>query len=307
MKGPIALIAAAGVWPLMAFSATEGDALPLEQLLQPQPALEEAAAPAATPAGSPEDSAATPVAPEQSQGPVPTPPPAGDGTAPSASGGEEAAVPQAFPLERYRALWEKSPFMLASIEAVPTSMGLAQKYALTGIASIAGEPMVFLKDRMSQTTVTVGVATNMQGLSLVNIESRQDPKESTATVRAGGEVGVLKFDEVSMQPGGGMAPNTSPGMGVPQAGVGSPQPGANGNVFPQGTVLPAGVPGGAPGFVPPQVPQGGYPVNAQFPAVPVPAMPAPGQGQQGMIPSPPPSNDPPPRVIRRRAMVPASP
>jgi len=206
------------------------------------------------------------------------PAPAGDGV-----------VPEAFPLSRYEPLWERSPFQVESVAPPVESAGLAQRFALTGLAAINGEPIAFLMDRATQNRIMVKKDSTANGLSLVQVDLQQKYSDSTATVRQGAEVGVVRFDATAPAPGMMAPPSMAQPMramppGIPQPPM-PPQPVAQipGQPVPAQTV--PGMPQ-PPGVVP-SVPGPGVPQDGQV------------QGGQGQMP--------PPRVIRRRALIPAAP
>jgi len=225
--------------------------------------------------------------------------PSEDGDAENGAVAEEAdlgddLVAPAFPLSRYEMLWERSPFQLESIAPPEMSEGLAQRYALTGIAEINGEPIVFVMERATQNRVMVRSDAGEGDLSLVQVDVQAKYGESTATVRSGAEVGVVKFDATAGMPA------------IPQVGMpGMPVPGRP----PQAGMPQAGVPQPVPGVPQPGVP--GQPAQAQaFPGQPpVPGMPVPPVQPNGQVQAPEPGQPdmPPPRVIRRRALIPAAP
>jgi hypothetical protein len=209
------------------------------------------------------------------------------GSSVAAEESDNGMVPAPFPVSRYRELWERSPFQLESIAPPVESAGLAQRYALTGIAEINGEPIAFLMERATQQRLMVRSEAGEGDLSLVQVNVIQKKyDDSTATVRQGSEVGVVKFD-------------AGPPMPVPAMGMPAPQ-----------AMAP-----GMPGAPPVQVP--GMPVQPQPPGIPgqpspqvaggQPGMPVPGMPQDGQIQQPGQQPMPPPRVIRRRAIVPAAP
>ncbi|MGA1128475.1 MAG: hypothetical protein ACO3XN_00220 [Chthoniobacterales bacterium] len=243
---------------------------------------------------APEKSAETPdaaPAPAPSSTPEPSTPPGETGAGDESSEErDDDVVPESFPLSRYEPLWEKSPFQLESIAPPQQSEGLAQRFVLGGILRESGEPVVWVRERGSQESHKVARnATNKLGLSLVEVdESMSRQSDATATIRLGAEVGVIKFDAAPAsvpavmaapgRPGQLPVPIAAPGRtagAVPLPGVAAPQqPGAN-------TAL------SQPGIVPP-VPGPGVPQTGQVQAPGQPAM-------------------PPPRVIRRRAIIPAAP
>lgn len=203
--------------------------------------------------------------------------------------GEGGVVLPAFPLTRYQPLWERSPFQLESVAPPVESAGLAQRFALTGIAEINGEPIAFIMDRATQNRLMVRQEGGEGGVSLVQVDVQKKYIDSTATLRQGAEVGVVRFDA-------GAAAAVPPPMPMPQQVMPTPRP-----------MVPPGIP---PQAVAPQVPQipgqaqpvpGAPPAPGVVPPVPGPGVPQDGQVQGGN------GQMPPPRVIRRRALIPAAP
>lgn len=215
----------------------------------------------------------------------------------SAEGEAGEIVPAPFPVSRYSALWENSPFQLESIAPPVQSEGLAQRFVLGGILRENGEPVVWVRERATQQSHKVSKNfTNNLGLSLVEIdESMKKQSEASATVRLGGEVGVIKFDAAS-------AP------GIPGMGIAPAPPMARPAVAPMRTP-PMGVPAPAPGQAPTGQPQGiaGAPVPAVSQPGIVPPVPGPPLPPDGQVQAPGQEQMPPPRVIRRRAIVPSAP
>jgi hypothetical protein len=173
------------------------------------------------------------------------------------------------------------------------SAGLAQRFALTGLAEINGEPIAFIMDRATQNRLMVRKDSSEGGVSLVQVDVQKKYIDSTATLRQGAEVGVVRFDAGAA--GAVPPPMAQQVMPTPRA---MPPP------------VAAGIP---PQGVPPQMPQiPQIPGQAQaVPAIPtapgvVPPVPGPGVPQDGQVQG---GNGqmPPPRVIRRRALIPATP
>ena len=210
----------------------------------------------------------------------------------------EAIVPEPYPVSRYASLWENSPFQIESIAPPQQSEGLAQRFVLGGILRENGEPVVWVRERATQQSYKVARnSTNNLGLSLVEVsETMEKQSEATATIRLGGELGVIKFDVA--------AAGSSPGMAMPP-------PMARPPIMPTpirpAQPVPGAVPGQA-GTTMPGVPAQQIPVNPAIaqPGI-VPPVPGPGVPQGGQIQAPGQEQMPPPRVIRRRAIVPAAP
>lgn len=265
----LGLIAPTGV--LAEEEAADSSAMLKVPAAQPRPAEGEAT-PEATPAPAPEE---PPIAEEDPSAEVP---PAAE------PGAGDDVVLAAFPLSRYEQLWERSPFQLESVAPPVESAGLAQRFALTGIAEINGEPIAFVMERATQRRLMLRKDSTEGDISLVQVDVQQKYNDSTATLRQGAEVGVVRFDAAAAV--AGMPP---PMPAMPQPGM--PQ-------MPQPTGVPpmAGIPPGQPR---PPVP--GQPMPGVVPPVPGPGVPQNGQVQAD------PGQMPPPRVIRRRAIIPAAP
>ena len=245
----------------------------------------------APPAPSPPDSPP----PEPGQNPSPPQEPPAD---PSAEASAETIVPEPFPVSRYASLWENSPFQIESIAPPQQSEGLAQRFVLGGILRENGEPVVWIRERATQQSYKVARnSTNNLGLSLVEVSEAMDKQsDATATIRLGGEVGVIKFDVA--------AAGAAPGMAMPPPMTRPPMMPAP---IRPAQRFPAAVPG-QPGTAMPGMPPQQIPVNPAIaqPGI-VPPVPGPGVPQNGQVQAPGQEQMPPPRVIRRRAIVPAAP
>lgn len=150
---------------------------------------------------------------------------------------DEALLPEAFPEGRYALIWEKSPFTLASAAEEPVA-GFTNNLVLVGLGRINDMPYVRIMDRTSQTRFTVGGEQPHNGIELVDIEPSDDPGESTARLRRGGETGVVRFDPNMLASGSapqaipapGRAPRGSPGANAPRpTAVNNPQQTNNAN------------------------------------------------------------------------------
>jgi hypothetical protein len=256
------------------------DAVPVTEpkIAEPDPS------PSASPSPSPESE--QPAAPAQATQ-----------SDPSAEAGAEPIVPEPYPVSRYAALWENSPFQIESIAPPVQSEGLAQRFVLGGFHRVGGEYRVLVRERATQKSYVLakGAPNKESGLLLVEVaESPGKQSDATATIRLGGELGVIKFDAAPT----GM----SPGMAPPPVAM---RPTVPAPVVPQQPVT--GRPGAvaASTVIPPTTQPGGNPAIAQ-PGI-VPPVPGPGIPQSAQVQSPGQEPMPPPRVIRRRAIVPAAP
>lgn len=110
----------------------------------------------------------------------------------------ESFAPKPFAAERYRHLWEKSPFVTESA-ALPSSGSLSQRFVLTGVASLGDKPVIFVLDRASLTRMLVSTEKNALGLELVSVASHHDPRQASATIRLGADQAVIQYDPAALQ------------------------------------------------------------------------------------------------------------
>jgi hypothetical protein len=124
---------------------------------------------------------------------------AGDG------GGESGYAPQTRDVDRYRLIWERSPFVVG--QPAPASEGSAGRFALTGMAALQDEPVVFVLDRKSLSRVMVTREPNSMGMSLVSVQRDADPLKSEAIIRVGPEQIRIAYDPEAMK-----TPDVSPAL-----------------------------------------------------------------------------------------------
>jgi hypothetical protein len=155
----------------------------------------------------------------------------------TADTGAPAFAPTLPGIQRYEAIWKRSPFIVETV-AVQTTEGLATKYAVTAIVSIGGKPMVFLMDRLNQTdpaksrfTVTKEKPAN--GIELVEVKVDRDPRKSTAVLKQGAQQAVLSYDPALFGPAAGAGMVTSPNPGaIPPPPMGNVYPPPTGSAPP---------------------------------------------------------------------------
>jgi hypothetical protein len=113
-------------------------------------------------------------------------------------------------ISSFDALLKHSPFTLPTAEE---SSPLSERFAMTGIASIAGEDQVFVFDRTDQSRFLLTAKPNEKNMSLVSVV-RQDNSPLKASIRVGNETGTIGFLEASQQPA---QPQGAPAPGSPAA------------------------------------------------------------------------------------------
>ena len=113
-------------------------------------------------------------------------------------------------LSSFESLLKRSPFTLPTAEE---SSPLSERFAMTGIASIAGEDQVFVFDRTDQSRFLLTAKPNEKNMSLVSVV-RQDNSPLKASIRVGNETGTIGFLEASQQPA---QPQGPPAPGSPAA------------------------------------------------------------------------------------------
>lgn len=202
---------------------------------------------------------------------------------------DDAAVPgEGFNAAHYETLWTKSPFSVATPDAVEES----PDYALVGIAQFDGIAYASVVDNHTQDHFLISTEKEVKGLKLVSINKSRTGSDTYASVQKSGQPLTLKLQAQAAGAGGGAPgiplglnmPGNAPGEAVPMSapstvqnipmpGVGTPPPGAynSGNALPRSirvhrpTIHLPPAPGQQPaGNVPPPpsaAPQGAQPVQ----------------------------------------------
>ena len=176
--------------------------------------------------------------------------------------------PQAYPRERYEAMWEKNPFTLKTAPAVVETVSMAKDLAVGSHWGKADSPTVVVVNTKTHERITLKKGVMNKGLTLKAVTFGNSRKDMSAEVTIGSETATLTYDNdyiaqvaasPGAQPGGaakGLAPTPAgfpPGMnqgqmqrpmGMP-AGVRLPTaPGAMAR--PTAQVAPANVSRGIP-------------------------------------------------------------
>jgi hypothetical protein len=112
-------------------------------------------------------------------------------------GAEADFTPHQYEEDRYSLIWERSPFVVG--QPVVASSSVAQRFALTGMAALQDEPVVFVLDRQSLSRIMVTRQPNPAGIALVSVERHADPLKSQATIRVGNEVLRISYDPAALQ------------------------------------------------------------------------------------------------------------
>lgn len=135
---------------------------------------------------------------------------------------EDPFTPAKHAIGRYEHIWKRSPFVVET-KLIEESAGLAQRFALTGVAVVDGDPVAFLLDRGSLSRMIVGKGNSPQGLELVSVDQQTNAKNSSAVIRLGSEQASLRFENTSLTAAAEGVPMPMP----PQPGNGNPPPNAN--------------------------------------------------------------------------------
>lgn len=152
----------------------------------------------------------------------------------------ESAIPAPFPSERYALMLEQSPFALATPVAPPPAAperGFAADWYVTGLARYEDKDFVSIKSRDLATSFSLYGSEESNGVTLVGVEWSTERGKSTVTVKKGGEVARLEFNQAEIQ-ASSPAPIPQPGQAQGQAVPGRPiTPGQQGMARPVVTPL----------------------------------------------------------------------
>ena len=184
-----------------------------------------------------------------------------------AHGAEPAEVaPAPLMAARYDTMIKKSPFAPATAAATPppAAPSFTTNYYISGIARIGDTDFVTVVSRSDQSRFSLAPGeSGPEAITVSKVEWSDDLGKSKVTMKKGGEVGVVEFDQAATQKGVAVAPPPVPGAqnrpNIPMP----PQPGNNGGQHFPGQNGPnrqrAGYPQGTPATA------AGYPQAVQPP------------------------------------------
>jgi len=138
-------------------------------------------------------------------------------------------------MEKFQVLLDRSPFSLPTVEE---SAPAAERYSITGAATINDEPIVFIVDKNTQNRLMLGRAPDASGNVLLEYLPDLNPQKMKASIRIDGQVTTVAYAEVAADPQQQAAPvPMAPNAGQPQPGS-QPPPGVVNPAQPQNPAQP---------------------------------------------------------------------
>lgn len=125
--------------------------------------------------------------------------------------GEWLSAPRG--IERYAHIWESMPFAAAS-NVSPAGNFLAERYAVTGFASVGTEDLVFIFDRTKLERFSVTKSQAARGVELLGLENTDNIKNLKARVRVEGETTLLSYEPDIVARAGAMTDKKPSGANV---------------------------------------------------------------------------------------------
>jgi len=119
-----------------------------------------------------------------------------------------------FPIERYRHIWENSPFSAAT--EAPTQAQDAE-WLLTGISRLGDAPFAILTHKQTRRSVSLAAGESLDQIKLVHAEWAPESSNSFAVFEINGEQKRLQFDEDSLMLLAAQATNAAPRTAVQPA------------------------------------------------------------------------------------------
>lgn len=111
-------------------------------------------------------------------------------------GADDAPWLGARSMEKFRVLLNRSPFSLPTAEE---SAPAADRFFLTGAATINNEPVVFVLDKNSQTRHMLEVRPDSANNQLLDFTADADPKNMSARIRIEGLETTIRYAEMPVE------------------------------------------------------------------------------------------------------------
>ena len=119
-------------------------------------------------------------------------------------------------MDKFQVLLDRSPFSLPTAEE---SAPMAERFSLTGSATINDEPVVFIVDKNTQNRLMLGKDPDISGNVLLEYLPDLNPQKMKASIRIDGQVTTVAYAEVA-----GDQPQVVPVPMVPNASQPPPGP-----------------------------------------------------------------------------------
>ena len=157
-------------------------------------------------------------------------PAVGDSADEAPAGVEEDTLPMGFPVARYTAVWENSPFNREVIPAAPKTLGssFAGALVLEGVINDDEKgPLAYVRDtREDKSLVITSAKSDGHPFSIVSAKQSNRPEETKITITDGNETGEIGFETAALtqaiaQPVSTAPPQTQ-GRVDPRGGIAQP-------------------------------------------------------------------------------------
>lgn len=119
---------------------------------------------------------------------------AATGTLSLASDQADALWLQPRSMEKFQILLDRSPFSLPTAEE---SAPMAERFSITGSATINEEPVVFIVDKNTQNRLMLGKNPDASGNVLLEYLPDLNPQKMKASIRIDGQVTTVAYAEVA--------------------------------------------------------------------------------------------------------------
>lgn len=142
----------------------------------------------------------------------------------------EDTLPTGFPVARYTAIWENSPFNREVIPAAPKTLesSFAGALVLEGVINDDEKgPVAYVRDTREDKPLVITTAKNeTHPFTIVSAKQAKRPEETKITITDGSETGEIGFQAASLTQAIAQPVSTAPpqnaGRGDPRGGI--PQP-----------------------------------------------------------------------------------
>lgn len=126
---------------------------------------------------------------------------------------EEPFPPVAYPVERYAAMKERSPFVLPTFAAhVEVHTEWTNDYRIVSVLQLGEESVVLAKKISTGERIPIRAKDNHLGIRLVSIQISPDPNNVSAVIEMGGQEGTIRYDESILSQSPRPAPAINPAI-----------------------------------------------------------------------------------------------
>jgi len=117
---------------------------------------------------------------------------------PALASAQDEFPPEPFSPDHYDRMAQRPPFVIPTDEEEAEEVvepGWAEDFSIVSLLLVGDERVVLVKNRQTDQRFPVKAEENSLGIRLVELDLAEDPRDTTATIAMGEQVGTIRYDD----------------------------------------------------------------------------------------------------------------